>query len=170
MLKFAGIFLRTVIEINQSDELFQSMTISIHAKERAFERYEIQFSKRKWKLFEQTTRNPKFAIRLHGERLACYFEKQWFLVICKRDGTVLTFLALENISDIDKHVLKSNEQYQRINDDTFRVLGRNHDSSEFPRALPLPERSVELPAILTENELPQELLEPATKIMKKLCE
>ena len=146
------------------------MTISIHAKERAFERYEVQFSKKKWKSFEQTTRSQKFAIRLHGERLACYFEKQWYLVICKKDGTVLTFLALENISDTDKCVLRNDEQYQRINDDTFRVLGRNSSLNELPRTLPLPERPVELPAKLTETELPREILEPAVRIMKKLCE
>ena len=145
------------------------MTISTHAKERAFERYGVRFSKKKWKLFERTIRNEKQAIQLPGDRLACYFEKQWFLVIYKGNGTVLTFLSLEDASDEDKQVLRHDEQYRRINIDAFRVLERNSTTSEDLRDVGPVERSVDLPTMLTEDELPKEVLESAKKLMERLC-
>ncbi len=149
------------------------MTVSAHAKERAFERYGVRFSKKRWESFERTVRNPKFAIRLQGERLACYFEKQWFLVICKENGAVLTFLNPEDASEEERQFLRNDERYLRSNNDTFRVLERNSASSMGIGDIRPTERSKErpvgLPSTLAENELPPEVLESAEKLMKKLC-
>ena len=139
------------------------MTISTHAKERAFERYGVRFSKKRWELFGRTLQNPKYAVRLPGDRLACYFEKRWFLLICQND-TVLTFLSLEDATDEDRQLLQHDERYCRINDDTFRVLGRN----SIPNAIIYPvERSVDLPPV---QKLPSDVLESAVKLMNELCE
>ncbi len=146
------------------------MTISIHAKERAFERYGVRFSKKRWESFERTIRNKKYAIRLHGERLACYFEKRWFLIICRENGAVLTFLSLKDANDEDRQLLKGDERYIQINDDTFSVLERNSTLSVKTQDIRLVDRSVDLPStMLPGDELPQGVLETAENLMKKLC-
>lgn len=142
------------------------MTISTLAKQRAFERYSVRFSKKRWKSFERTLRNPKFAIRLTGERLVCYFEKQWFFMVCMANGVVLTFLSPEDASDKDKQILRQDERYRRINVDTFRVLLRVSLSILDISSV---ESSVDLPTTLTEEELPPEVLKTAEKWMKKEC-
>ncbi len=145
------------------------MTISTHAKERAFERYGVRFSSRRWESFERTIDNPKFAIRLQGERLACYFEKQWFLVIRKENGAVLTFLAPEDLSDEERRLLRHDERYLRANRDTFRALERNSTSGPEPRTVCPAKRPIGLPTTLTEKELPPEMLDSAENLMNKLC-
>ena len=145
------------------------MKISTHAKERAFERYGIRFSKKRRESFMRTLRNPQCAIRLHGGRLACYFEKQWFLLICKNNEVVLTFLSLEDADDEDRQLLKHDERYHRINDDAFHVLEPHSISIAIMPDVCLPERSVGLPPMPTEEELPNDVLESAVKLMNKLC-
>ena len=144
------------------------MKISTHAKERAFERYGIRFSKKRWELFGRTLRNPKYTVCLQGDRLACYFEHQWFLLIGKKDA-VLTFLSLEDANDDDRQLLRGDERYRRINDDAFQVLGQNSIPSVMMQDVCPTERSVALPPVLTEEELPSDVLESAEKLMKELC-
>ena len=139
------------------------MKISTHAKERAFERYDVRFTKKRWESFERTLRNPKYAIRLQGDRLACYFERRWFLLICQ-NGVVLTFLSPGDANDEDKQLLRHDERYRRINDDTFRVLDQNSISNMNMRDVYSTECSVDLPP---EEELSHDVLASAEKLMKE---
>jgi len=140
------------------------MKISTHAKERAFERYGTRFSKKRWESFRRTVKNPKYTIRLQGDRLACYFEKQWYLLICI-SGTILTFLSPEDANDDDRQLLRHDKRYQRINDDAFRALEQNSISN-----IKMPtERLVALPSALGEDTLPSDILESAETLMKELC-
>ena len=96
--------------------------------------------------------------------MACYFEKRWFLLIFKDNSAILTFLSLGDATDEDRQLLKHDERYCRINDDAFRVFGRDSISN----AIIYPtESSVDLPP---EEELPSDVHESAVKLMKKLCE
>ncbi|MGL6194147.1 MAG: hypothetical protein ACRC2T_04925 [Thermoguttaceae bacterium] len=144
--------------------------ISLHAKIRAFERYGISFSKKRWEAFELAISNPKYSIRLQDERLACYFERQWFLLICNGNGVVLTFLSPEDITDVDKQTLRNDERYRRINNDTFRVLERTCVINTETQEIRPKKRSTHLPRTLPEDELPRSVLESAEIIMRKLCE
>ena len=141
------------------------MKISTHARERVFERYGTRFSKKRWESFRRTVRNPKYTIRLQSDRLACYFEKQWYLLICIND-TILTFLLPEDANDEDRQLLRLDERYRRINDDVFRALERNSISSvKIPT-----ERLLALPPVQGEDTLPSDILESAETLLKKLCE
>lgn len=137
------------------------MTISSHAKQRAFERYGIRFTKKRGKSFERT-------IRLPGNRLACYFEKRWFFMICKKNGVVLTFLSLENVSNEDKQILRQDERYRRTaGDDAFGAFKRVTNLSLEMLDVSPAGSSVNLPTALSVEELSPEVLEAAEKLMKK---
>ena len=135
---------------------------TIHAKERAYERYGVVFSKRQWREFGRTLNHPKYAIRLPGERLACYFLKNWYLLVCEKNGTVMTFLAREDITEEDKLILGNDERYRQINDDAFHVW-----SSQSTVAMPSRENAVELP---DEEELPLAVSQSAENLLNRFCD
>jgi len=135
---------------------------TIHAKERACKHYGVVFSKKQWSEFGRTLNNPKYAIRLPGERLACYFLKNWYLLIREENGTVMTFLARESITEEDKLVLENNECYRQINDDAFHVW------SNVPSMVAMPSRkkSVELP---DKEKLSSDASQSAECLLNKIC-
>ena len=135
---------------------------TIHAKERACERYCVVFSKKQWSEFGRTLDNPKYAVRLPGERLACYFLKNWYLLIREENGTVMTFLVRENITEEDKLVLENDERYRQINDDAFHVW-----SSQSNTTMPSRKNAVELP---DDEELPSDVLQSAENLLNKFCD
>ena len=165
---FCDVLQKPVWSRHLSDDRF--MKISTHAKERALERYGIRFSKKRCKSFGRTLRNPKWTIRLRGDRLACYFENRWLLLICKENSVVLTFLSPEDATDEDRQLLIRDEQYHRINDDVFRVLKRHSISNVTIPDIAQPEYTIDVPPMLPEEELPSDVLESAVKLMKDLCQ
>jgi hypothetical protein len=131
--------------------------VSSHAKQRAFERYGVRFSDKKWKAFSDTLQKGKKAVQLRsddsGVRFACYFLGSWYYVGCSTSGAVLTFLPPNALSDEDKYLLKNDERYQQINDDQFHVFSLNLTP-------PVSARQQKLKPILPEigdDELPLDL-------------
>jgi len=105
-------------------------TVSPHAKQRAWERYGIIFSPKKWTEFCETLQKGKRSIRLEtGEsgscRFACYFQETWFLVGCSihgDGGTVSTFLPADALADGDKIILQSDDRYRRFGNDEWNIM------------------------------------------------
>jgi hypothetical protein len=122
----------------------QKSPFTSHAKDRANERYGIVFSRKQWQEFARILENPKFTVRLPGDRLACYFLKNWYLLVRAKDGTVTTFLAREAATDEDKLILGNDDCYRRINDDAFHVLLNPHLTT-LETIPPLKENAVALP-------------------------
>lgn len=137
------------------------ISFTIHAKERAFERYGIMLTPPKWEAFARTIRNVKYSIPLNNERVACFFDGNWYLLACKND-TVLTFLSPEDATDDDKHRLNHDKRYPQTGVDVFRV---NESSTNRMAILPL-----EPPASIPDVELPQDVLDAAAKLMSRLCD
>lgn len=153
-----------------------------HALERICERYDICLTKRQQQAFAQRLRNPKFTIRLTKNRLACYFENQWYLLAvstykmpsntkssyAEPSFTVQTFLRLEDANDDDKLILRHNERYIKINNDAFRVLpGSQRNFFELPNQDRV---QVGLPDLTDEDDLPQEEFQAANRILKSICD
>jgi hypothetical protein len=92
-----------------------------HAKERAYERYGVQFSFKQWVRFGQVLQNPAYTIPLTHCRKACYFEGCWYLLGCAENGVVRTTLPRGAITMTEKQILRHNTQYRQINDDAFSI-------------------------------------------------
>jgi hypothetical protein len=92
-----------------------------HAKERAYERYGVEFSFDQWVRFGQALQNPEYTILLPRHRKACYFEGRWYLLGCAENGVVRTTLPRQALNKTEKQILQSNRLYRWINDDAFRV-------------------------------------------------
>ena len=107
-------------------------TISSHAKQRAWERYDVMFSPQKWVDFCNTMQKGKYSICLGSDgsgsrRFACYFQKRWFLVGCSmhgRVGIISTFLPADALTETDKTILQSDDRYSRIADDTWNIMSQ----------------------------------------------
>ena len=82
---------------------------------------------------------------------------------------ILTFLSLEDDDEADRQLLKHDERYHRINDDAFHVLEQHSISNAIMPDVCPPERTVDLPPVPTEEELPNDVRESAVKLMSKLC-
>ena len=147
---------------NRNGNMQQPSPFTIHAKERACERYGIVFTKKQWSEFGRTLDNPKYAVRLSAERLACYFLKNWYLLIREENGTVMTFLARENITEEDKLVLSNDERYRQINDDAFHVWSNMQSMV----AMPSRKKSVELP---DKEKLSSDASQSAECLLNKIC-
>lgn len=137
-----------------------TLTFTIHAKERAFERYGIMLTPPKWEAFARTIRNAKYSIQLDNERVACFFEGNWYLLACK-NGAVLTFLSPKDATDDDKHRLRHDKRYPQTGSDIFRV-------NSITQGSPVP--PLELPTSIPDVELPQDVLDAADKLMSRLCD
>jgi hypothetical protein len=92
-----------------------------HARERAQERYGVEFSFEQWVRFGQALQNPAYTIPLPHDRKACYFEGCWYLLGCAENGVVRTTLPRKAITSSEKRILRHNERYRQIDDDAFRV-------------------------------------------------
>jgi hypothetical protein len=141
-----------------------NLNVSSHAKERAFERYEIYFTRKKLKEFYQTIQNPKKTIKLDGNRLVCYFLNQWFLFTCD-NGTVSTFLPREALTDNEKIILKNDSRYRQINNDAFHILESNLESRRTSTLV----KPLDLPEEVTDDELPPDVLS-AEEQLQNLCD
>jgi len=105
-------------------------TVSPHAKQRAWERYGVRFSPRKWVEFCRIMQKEKNLIHLenHGSegcRFACCFHGQWFFIGCRLyggHGMVSTFLPAEALTDTDKIILASDNRYKPIGDVSWNVM------------------------------------------------
>jgi len=105
-------------------------TVSHHAKQRAWERYDVMFSPQKWIDFCNTLQNQKTSIRLGSDgsggcRFACYFEKKWFLVGCSitgMRGVVSTFLPVDALTDTNKTILQADDRYHRFGNDAWNIV------------------------------------------------
>lgn len=141
--------------------------LSRHAKEQAFQRYGILFTRRMYKDFLRAMRNPKRSIRLDNNRLACYFGGSWYLLVYV-NGQVLTFLPPESLSANDKHRLRYDERYRRTGNDVFQVGAGKFDP---PTAITeSPELPAGLPDSIPDVELPQDILDAAAKLLPRLCD
>ena len=89
--------------------------ITIHAKERLFEHYGKMFSTRQWEDFERSLQNEKHAIPLHNERLAFRFNREWYFLVRRPNGTVVTFLKLEYLTREERSILRHDSRYQTSN-------------------------------------------------------
>ena len=142
-----------------------------HAIERILERYGTRFTKQRQLAFVRTLHNPKFTIPLTNNRLACYFEGKWYLLVCSQSPrpqssiiAIQTFLRLEDANEDDKLILRHNDQYIKINDDTFGVLAMSQ-----PKPIDLPyKKLVELPG-LSDDEIPIDQIQSADRMLKTIC-
>jgi hypothetical protein len=108
-------------------------SVSLHAKVRAYERYGIKFSQRKWADFCSTMRKEKFSIRLENDasgncRFACYFQGKWFLVGCSlhgNTGIIATFLPPDSLTDSDRSILRFDDRYERIGNDCWYLMNQS---------------------------------------------
>ena len=139
-----------------------------HALERVCERYGVRFSKKQKQAFGRMLTHPKYAIPLTRNRLACYFEGKWYLLVCTASRyTVQTFLRPEDANEDDKLILRHDERYLKINNDAFHVL-----SAPPLKTTGLPtqvKRTVQLPG-LTENELPLDEIQSAESMLNNFCD
>jgi hypothetical protein len=110
--------------------------------------------------------NPKFTIRLPGDRLVCYFLRNWYLLVRANDGTVTTFLALESATDEDKQILQNDERYRHINDDAFHVL-LNPQLMSHELALLPKEKIVTLPDDVV---LSDDVSQSAERFLNRFCD
>ena len=147
-----------------------------HALERVCERYGVRLTGKQQQAFGRTLANPKHTIPLTRNRLACYFQGRWYLLVCigpisaepsrsKPSCTVQTFLRLEDANDDDKQILRHDERYLKINNDAFHVLPVRLKSTEPP---PQTKRTVELPD-LTDDELPRAEIQSAERMLNTFC-
>ena len=105
-------------------------TVSPHAKQRAWERYGVQFSPRKWTDFCRIMQKAKNLIQLEksgseGCRFACCFQGQWFFIGCSLHGgrgRVSTFLPADALTDTDKIILASDDRYEPISDASWNAV------------------------------------------------
>lgn len=150
-----------------------------HALERVCERYGVRLTRKQQLAFGRMLSNPKYTISLTNNRLACYFEGNWYLLAYtaslhktptstgNNPMTVLTFLRLEDASEDDKWILCHDKRYLKINNDAFHVLSV---SSQKPIELPpQSQKSVELPD-LTDEEMPHDEIRSAENILKAYCD
>lgn len=138
------------------------MTISVHARERAFLRYGIILSKRRWKAFSRAVADQRKTIRLSGDRRACRFEGNWYLLVCGRDDSVLTFLPWENLTEQEKILLDGDERYRR-------TTGGFELPDEAGRPLPDDRSGIAIPETIPEDaELPHDFYDADT-ILRSLC-
>ena len=86
--------------------------ITIHAKERLFEHYGKMFSTRQWEDFERAIQNEKHTIPLHNERLAFRFNREWYFLVRRPNGTVVTFLKLEYLTQEERSILRHDSRYK----------------------------------------------------------
>ena len=143
-----------------------------HAIERILERYGTRFTKQRQLAFVRTLHNPKFTIPLTNNRLACYFEGKWYLLVCSQSPrpqssiiAIQTFLRLEDANENDKLVLRHSEQYRQINNDSFHVM------SIQPKFVEPPHRKkivVEFPKP-DEEDLAHDVIQSADRILKSIC-
>ena len=138
-----------------------------HALERVCERYGVRFSKKQKQAFGRMLSHPKYAIPLTRNRLACYFEGKWYLLVCTASRyTVQTFLRPEDANEDDKLILRHDERYLKINNDAFHVLSTSPlKTTALP---PQRKRKVKLPG-LTENELPHDEIQSAESMLNTFC-
>jgi len=143
-------------------------TVSPHAKQRAWERYGVVFSPQKWTDFCNTLQKGTHTIRLEGDgsggcRFACYFRGKWFLVGCsitESSGVVSTFLPADALSDTEKIILQSDDQYNRIGNDMWDVSSqRLLDGTITERRTRLPEVQISPEELPPDFEQIGELLE-----------
>lgn len=101
-----------------------SWFVSPHAKQRAWERYGVKFSPKKWCDFCTTIQRGKYSFRLTKTtpgyaRFVCYFQQTWFLVGCStsgRNGVITTFLPIDSLTDADKTLLRSHNLCLHLED------------------------------------------------------
>ena len=143
-----------------------------HALDRLAERYCIHLTKRQQLAFARTLLNPKFAISLSDNRKACYFERQWYLVVCRQSScpqstviVIQTFLPLDNANDDDKKLLCHNDQYIKVNDDVFGVL-----SIPQPKPIELPHKKLVELSSLTDDEVPHDQIHSADLMLRRYCD
>ena len=145
-----------------------------HALERIAERYDVRLTKKQQLAFGKILSNPRFTIKLINNRLACYFERKWYLLAVstykmptnmETSYVVQTFLRLEDATEDDRLILHHNERYIKINDDAFNVLAISQ-----PKLTDLPyKKLVELPS-LTEDEVPIDQFQSADHMLKRYCD
>ena len=154
-----------------------------HALERVCERYGVRLTGKQQQAFGRTLSNPKHTIPLTRNRLACYFEGRWYLLVCTSpinavplrtmpSCTVQTFLRLEDASDDDKRILRHDERYRRINNDAFHVLSVSPSKTTgrlFLMKKLQVKKTVELPG-LTEDELPHDEIRSAESMLNTYCD
>ena len=149
-----------------------------HALERIAERYDVRLTKKQQLAFGKIFSNPRFTIKLTNNRLACYFERKWYLLAVSTykmptnmESTrteslfiVQTSLRLEDANEDDKLVLRHSEQYRQINNDSFRVMSQS-------KILEPPHREkivVEFPKP-DEEDLAHDVIQSADRILKSIC-
>ena len=139
-----------------------------HALERVCERYGVRFSKKQKQAFGRMLTHPKYAIPLTRNRLACYFEGKWYLLVCTASRyTVQTFLRPEDANEDDKLILRHDERYRKINNDAFHVLSASPlKTTALP---PQRKRKVKLPG-LTSDELPYDEIQSAESMLNTFCD
>jgi len=139
-----------------------------HALERVCERYGVRFSQKQKQAFGRMLSHPKYAIPLTRNRLACYFEGKWYLLVCTTSRyTVQTFLRPEDANENDKHILRHDERYLKINNDAFHVLSAPPlKTTELPFQR---KKKVNLPG-LTESELPHDEIQSAESMLNNFCD
>ncbi|MCL2622971.1 MAG: hypothetical protein FWD31_04815 [Planctomycetaceae bacterium] len=150
-----------------------------HALERVCERYGVRFTKKQKQAFGRMLTHPKYAIPLTRNRLACYFEGKWYLLVCTASRyTVQTFLRPEDANEDDKLILRHDERYLKINNDAFHVLSASplkttglppqRKGSGFA-ATRNQARKLQLPG-LTEDELPHDEIQSAESMLNTFCD
>ncbi|MDR3233272.1 MAG: hypothetical protein LBT46_06380 [Planctomycetaceae bacterium] len=82
------------------------MNISLHAKQRLFERYEILFSRKEEKLFCRMIENGRKVFTLKGGRKVCFFQGTW-LLFCIEGDTVKTFYPPSGLTAREKTILNN---------------------------------------------------------------
>ncbi|GHT14798.1 hypothetical protein FACS1894170_12080 [Planctomycetales bacterium] len=85
------------------------MKISIHAKQRLFERYQIILSRREEKNFCRLLQNGKTVVTLSDGRKACFFRDTWLLFHIE-NGTVKTFCSPTAVTE--REILNSRDILQ----------------------------------------------------------
>ena len=142
-----------------------------HALERIAERYDVRLTKKQQLAFGKILSNPRFTVRLTNNRLACYFERKWYLLVCSQSPhpqssiiAIQTFLRLEDANEDDKLVLRHSDRYIKINDDAFGVLSMSERKSIDRPCKKLIELSE-----LTDSELPHDQIKSADRILKSIC-
>ncbi|MDR3181438.1 MAG: hypothetical protein LBT89_00720 [Planctomycetaceae bacterium] len=141
------------------------MKISVHAKERLFERYGIIFSRKTEKNFCQLLESGKKVFSLQNGKKACYFQGTW-LLLCFENGTVKTFYPPSGLTEREKQILQtSGEDFQsgdnvpniRLRPDKRRVRHSSPPSAaELPLDFDKAEEILDQQLLIVNNPLPQD--------------